>query len=81
MHPKETALNLVESAYAVPVADLSCEEVGAGDTAKFNSPLLGIFEDRSIYLLYNGILKDRSVAGGNVLTGPVYDILPRPAPR
>lgn len=26
--------------------------------------------------MYNGILKDRSVAGGNVLTGPVYLALP-----
>ena len=52
-------------------------KVGAGGTAKFDSPLLGVFEGRAIYLLYNGILKDRSVAGGNVLTGPVYDILPR----
>jgi site-specific DNA-methyltransferase (adenine-specific)/adenine-specific DNA-methyltransferase len=40
------------------------------------SPLLGIHDGRAIYLLYNGILKDKSVAGGNVLTGPVYDILP-----
>jgi site-specific DNA-methyltransferase (adenine-specific)/adenine-specific DNA-methyltransferase len=40
------------------------------------SPLLGIHEGRAIYLLYNGILKDKSVAGGDVLTGPVYDILP-----
>ena len=44
---------------------------------KSDSPLLGIHEGRAIYLLYNGILKDRSVGGGNVLTGPVYDILPR----
>ena len=51
-------------------------KVGAGGTAKFDSPLLGVFEGRAIYLLYNGILKDRSVAGGNVLTGPVFDILP-----
>ena len=50
---------------------------GADDTAKFDSPLPGIFRGRAIYLLYNGILKDRSVAGGNVLTRPVYDILPR----
>jgi hypothetical protein len=41
-----------------------------------SSPLLGIHDGRAIYLLYNGILKDKSVAGGNVLTGPVYDILP-----
>lgn len=40
------------------------------------SPLLGIFEGRAIYLLYNGILKDKSVDGGNVLTGPVLDVLP-----
>ena len=30
-----------------------------------------------IYLLYNGILKDKSIIGGNVLTGPVFDRLPR----
>lgn len=41
------------------------------------SPLLGIFEGRAVYLLYNGILKDKSVAGGNVLTGPVFDALPK----
>jgi adenine-specific DNA-methyltransferase len=52
-------------------------KVGAGGTAKFDSPLLGVFEGRAIYLLYNGILKDRSLAGGNVLTGPVYELLPR----
>lgn len=40
------------------------------------SPLLGTFEGRAIYLLYNGILKDKSVDGGNVLTGPVLDVLP-----
>ncbi|MDP2025738.1 hypothetical protein [Sulfuriferula sp.] len=34
-------------------------------------------EGRAIYLLYNGILKDKSVGGGNVLTGPVFDVLPR----
>lgn len=41
------------------------------------SPLLGVHEGRAIYLLYNGILKDKSVGGGNVLTGPVFDALPR----
>jgi hypothetical protein len=44
---------------------------GAGD-----GPLLGVHEGRAIYLLYNGILKDRSIAGGNVLTGPVLRMLP-----
>ena len=40
------------------------------------SPLLGVHEGRAIYLLYNGILKDKSVNGGNVLTGKVLDVLP-----
>ncbi|MEX1089839.1 MAG: site-specific DNA-methyltransferase [Phycisphaeraceae bacterium] len=31
-------------------------------------PLLGTHQDKAIYLLFNGILGDRSVAGGNVLT-------------
>jgi len=46
-------------------------ETGSGD-----SPLLGVHEGRAVYLLYNGILKDRSIAGGNVLTGRVYELLP-----
>jgi site-specific DNA-methyltransferase (adenine-specific)/adenine-specific DNA-methyltransferase len=33
-------------------------------------------EGRAVYLLYNGILKDKSVAGGNVLTSAVLDVLP-----
>ena len=41
------------------------------------SPLLGVHQGRAVYLLYNGILKDKSVGGGNVLTSPVLDILPR----
>ena len=52
-------------------------ETGAGWNGHADSPLLGIFEGRAIYLLYNGILKDKSAAGGNVLTGPVFDRLPQ----
>jgi site-specific DNA-methyltransferase (adenine-specific)/adenine-specific DNA-methyltransferase len=52
-------------------------ETGTGFTGQADSPLLGVHEGRAIYLLYNGILKDRSVAGGNVLTGPVFDVLPK----
>lgn len=46
---------------------------GEGDSL---SPLLGVHEGRAVYLLYNGILKDRSVDGGNVLTRKVYEKLP-----
>jgi len=53
-------------------------ETGTGYVAEPGSgPFLGTHEGRAIYLLYNGILKDKSVGGGNVLTGAVFDILPR----
>ncbi|MEP7283181.1 MAG: site-specific DNA-methyltransferase, partial [Rubrivivax sp.] len=55
-------------------------ETGTGMVSKergqADSPLLGVHDGRAIYLLYNGILEDRSVAGGNVLTGPVFEVLP-----
>ena len=52
-------------------------ETGTGFTGTADSPLLGVHEGRAIYLLYNGILKDKAVGGGNVLTGPVFDVLPK----
>lgn len=51
-------------------------ETGSGFTGDATSPLLGIHEGRAIYLLYNGILKDKSVQGGNILTQVVYRTLP-----
>ncbi|THD06658.1 site-specific DNA-methyltransferase [Rhodanobacter lindaniclasticus] len=40
------------------------------------SPLLGVHDGRAVYMLYNGILKDKSAGGGNVLTSPLLDELP-----
>ncbi|GAA5165046.1 site-specific DNA-methyltransferase [Viridibacterium curvum] len=51
-------------------------ETQTGYAGRADSPLLGVHEGRAIYLLYNGILKDKSVGGGNVLTGPVLAMLP-----
>lgn len=51
-------------------------ETGTGFKPGAKSPLLGVHQGRAIYLLYNGILGDRSVDGGNVLTGPVLNLLP-----
>lgn len=51
-------------------------ETGTGHLGSAASPLLGEHEGRAIYLLYNGILKDKSLGGGNVLTSQVYDIVP-----
>lgn len=41
-----------------------------------DSSLLGIHEGTAYYLLYNGILKDKSVSGGNVLTSKILEGLP-----
>ncbi|MCC7351429.1 MAG: site-specific DNA-methyltransferase [Phycisphaerales bacterium] len=38
--------------------------------------LLGVFEGRAVYLLFNGILGDKKPNGGNVLTGAVLESLP-----
>lgn len=44
--------------------------------AKKHFPLLGVSNGTAVYLLYNGILKDKSVNGGNVLTYDVLEGLP-----
>jgi len=41
------------------------------------SPLLGVHNDTAYYLLYNGILKDKSEQGGNILTKALLKELPR----
>jgi len=45
--------------------------------APCDKPLLGVAHGTGVYLLYNGILKDKSVDGGNVLTQPILDSLPK----
>ena len=52
-------------------------ETGFGYRGESDSPLLGVDQNRAIYLLYNGILGDKSANGGNVLTAAVLDILPK----
>jgi adenine-specific DNA-methyltransferase len=46
-------------------------------TDKDKSPLIGIYNKTAYYLLYNGILGDKSVSGGNVLTTKTLDALPK----
>lgn len=40
------------------------------------TPLLGVHNGTAVYLLYNGVLKDKSPGGGNVLTREVLRELP-----
>ena len=44
--------------------------------AKDKSSLLGIHNDTAYYLLYNGILGDKTIFGGNVLTTKILESLP-----
>ena len=41
------------------------------------SPLLGVYQEKAIYLLYNGILGDKRPNGGNVLTQKILTTLPK----
>lgn len=43
-------------------------------------PLLGVHNDTAVYLLYNGILKDKKPNGGNVLTRAMLKSLPSSVP-
>lgn len=45
--------------------------------AKASSPLIGVCRGTAVYLLYNGILLDKSPDGGNVLTTSILAYLPR----
>jgi DNA modification methylase len=45
--------------------------------ARVNNPLIGICNGIAVYLLYNGILKDKSPDGGNVLTTNILTHLPK----
>ncbi|MBW7841188.1 MAG: site-specific DNA-methyltransferase [Ignavibacteriales bacterium] len=47
------------------------------ENAKLNTPLIGKYKGAAYYLLFNGILGDKSVNGGNVLTSKVLNSLPK----
>jgi adenine-specific DNA-methyltransferase len=49
----------------------------ARSTRAMKSPLLGVHNGTAYYLLYNGILGDTSLAGGNMLTMKVLAGLPK----
>ena len=51
-------------------------ETGIPWESRKRSPLLGAHKGRAIYLLFNGILGDKSADGGNVLTGRLLADLP-----
>jgi adenine-specific DNA-methyltransferase len=64
----------METGVPLPPSPAVRPSTGSGRTAM--SPLLGVHHGRAVYLLYNGILKDRSTGGGNTLTSPLLAELP-----
>jgi adenine-specific DNA-methyltransferase len=74
----------VDGRIAAPVrfADLAAHlyfaETGTPLPTRVNgkTPLLGVYQGRAFYLLYNGVLGDKRPAGGNVLTHAVAEELP-----
>jgi adenine-specific DNA-methyltransferase len=53
---------------------------GSAITANMFTPYLGTYKGRAIFLLYNGILKDKTELGGNVLNGRTLAYLSEVAP-
>ncbi len=47
------------------------------DANDLTTPFIGEYHDRGIFLLYNGILKDKNPKNGNVLTREVLAMLPK----
>jgi site-specific DNA-methyltransferase (adenine-specific)/adenine-specific DNA-methyltransferase len=47
------------------------------ESAKLDAPLIGKYKGAAYFLLFNGILGDKSVKGGNVLTSNVLESLPK----
>ena len=70
-----------EVRFADLAAHVFFSETGMPIPKRGATPLLGVCEGRAIYLLYNGIMGDKSKNGGNVLTPSVLRRLPAPADK
>ncbi len=53
---------------------------GSAISKNMSTPYLGTYKGRAIFLLYNGILKDKTELGGNVLNGRTLAYLSEVAP-
>jgi len=65
----ETGMSLPSQSDGAPI-------VGDRHACPLQSAMIGIYNDTAYYLLYNGILGDKSLAGGNALTRTLLAELP-----
>ena len=63
---KELASHIIFSETGIPLEE--------GQEEYF--PLIGIYKNTAYYLLFNGILGDKSVNGGNIITRKTLSLLP-----
>lgn len=63
-------------AYDHLAAHIFFSETGEPLHAPANAPLLGVHKDVAYYLLYNGVLGDKSAQSGNALTAKIFAGLP-----
>lgn len=68
----ETGTGLAQS--ALPLST-------SASRGKKHTPFLGMYKDRAVFLLYNGILKDKSDIGGNVLNNRTLEVLADSLPK
>lgn len=61
--------------FATLAAHIWFSETGTPFTGAADTPMLGVHDGMAYALLYNGILGDRSVSGGNVLTAALLERL------
>ncbi len=61
--------------FATLAAHVWFSETGTPFTGAADTPVLGLHDGMAYALLYNGILGDRSVSGGNVLTAALLERL------
>ncbi len=61
--------------YPVLAAHVWFSETGSHYTAETQTPALGVHNDRAVALLYNGVLSDHTLEGGNVLTTATLRII------
>ena len=61
--------------FATLAAHVWFSETGTPFTGAADTPVLGVHDGMAYALLYNGILGDRSVSGGNVLTAALLERL------
>jgi adenine-specific DNA-methyltransferase len=47
------------------------------DKQNKNSPLIGVYKGVAYYLLFNGVMGDKSAEGGNILTNKILEKLPK----